>query len=217
MIKLFSLAKTFFQKQKPFISTQDFWETRYASGGNSGDGSYGRLAVFKANVLNSFLEENSIKSVVEFGCGDGHQLGLINYRNYIGIDISESVVAACRKKYSNDSSKKFLVNNEEGINFLKSAGKVELSISMDVLYHLIEDSLFENYMNALFAQSDKFVIIYSTNVDKKDADHVLHRKFTDWVAANKPDWTLMKEIENPYPGVGVQLSFANFFIYKKIA
>jgi len=216
MLKLFSFARTLFQKPRPFINTQNFWESRYASGGNSGDGSYGRLAAFKADVLNKFLEENSINTAIEFGCGDGHQLGLINYKNYLGLDISESVVNACRKKYANDSSKVFLVNNEESIKSLNSRDKAELGVSMDVLYHLIEDDLFERYMNLLFGQAQKFVIIYSTNVNKRDTDHVLHRKFTDWIVANKPGWTLIKEIENPYPGVGVQKSFANFFIYKKI-
>ena len=55
-------------------SSDQLWEKRYAKGGNSGAGSYGKLAVYKAKVLNEFIEENKneVNSVVEFGCGDGN-------------------------------------------------------------------------------------------------------------------------------------------------
>src|ERR1700689_4886366 len=65
-----------------------YWDSRYAGGGNSGDGSYGNLAKFKASVLNQFVAENRIASVVEFGCGDGNQVSLAEYPRYVGIDVS---------------------------------------------------------------------------------------------------------------------------------
>lgn len=43
-------------------------------GGTSGAGSYGVLAEFKAEVINSLLLEHSILTAIEFGCGDGSQL-----------------------------------------------------------------------------------------------------------------------------------------------
>ena len=57
-----------------FSGSGEFWESRYQRGETSGGGSYGRLAQFKAQTLNRFVEENEIASVIEFGCGDGHQL-----------------------------------------------------------------------------------------------------------------------------------------------
>jgi hypothetical protein len=36
----------------PFRDSVSYWETRYASGGNSGLGSYSKFAHFKADVLN---------------------------------------------------------------------------------------------------------------------------------------------------------------------
>src|SRR5262245_34936259 len=72
-----------------------YWDRRYAAGGTSGDGSYGHLAAFKARVLSTFVAENAITSCIEFGCGDGNQLGLIPWPRYIGLDVSVAAVTRC--------------------------------------------------------------------------------------------------------------------------
>ena len=64
------------QKQQTFNSAS-YWDSRYVSGGTSGAGSYGHLAEFKANVLNTFVANRNIKLVIEFGFGDGNQLILV--------------------------------------------------------------------------------------------------------------------------------------------
>ena len=74
--------------EKPDKQLIDYWENRYERGLTSGAGSYGRLAHFKAEVLNEYVNQNKILSVVEFGCGDGAQLSLAKYANYIGLDLS---------------------------------------------------------------------------------------------------------------------------------
>src|SRR5678815_1312722 len=74
-------------RQKDFGSAE-YWEERYREGGNSGSGSYNRLARYKADVLNKFVEDNNISSVIEFGSGDGAQLKLASYPRYIGVDVS---------------------------------------------------------------------------------------------------------------------------------
>ena len=48
-------------------SSADYWEARYRDGGNSGAGSYGRLALFKARFLNDFVRSENVQSVIEFG------------------------------------------------------------------------------------------------------------------------------------------------------
>ena len=84
--------------RRDLFESRKYWEDRYHQGGNSGAGSYGRLGQFKANVLNAFVSEWDIRSVIEWGCGDGHQLSLADYPEYLGIDISEKAVEICRKK-----------------------------------------------------------------------------------------------------------------------
>ena len=70
-------------KQTAFVGSQAFWEQHYAQGGTSGAGSYGKYAEFKADILNRFVQENSVRSVIEFGCGDGNQLSLARYPSYV--------------------------------------------------------------------------------------------------------------------------------------
>ncbi|MBI9084342.1 MAG: hypothetical protein JEZ11_12140 [Desulfobacterales bacterium] len=73
----------------------EYWERRYAQGGTSGAGSYGRLAEFKAEVLNTFVEERGVQNIIEFGCGDGNQLSLAKYPSYVGLDASKTAVTQC--------------------------------------------------------------------------------------------------------------------------
>ena len=49
-----------------FRGSAAYWDARYRAGGNSGAGSYGRLAAFKAEVLNEFVRRRGIRSIVEF-------------------------------------------------------------------------------------------------------------------------------------------------------
>lgn len=87
-----------------FTSSDAYWEERYRKGGNSGAGSYRKFAIFKAEVFNEFIERNGITSVIEHGCGDGNQLGLLKIQNYIGLEVSEEAVRRCRKLYSKNET-----------------------------------------------------------------------------------------------------------------
>jgi hypothetical protein len=198
------------------FESKKYWENRYNEGGNSGVGSYNFFAEFKADVINNFVSENKINTVIEFGHGDGNQLKLANYSNYIGFDVSETAVEECRKLFDKDNNKTFKLlreyNNE----------KADLTLSLDVIFHLIEDNVYEDYMEKLFNSSNKYVIIYSSNssnVEKeRTVTHVKHRKFSTWVEKNRSTWKLIKHIPNKYPYKGDYKtgSFADFFIYKKI-
>jgi len=75
-------------RKRKFRGSDTYWTSRYTRGKDSGSGSYGKFAAFKAGVLNDFIRENAIESVIEFGCGDGNQLGLMECPRYLGYDIS---------------------------------------------------------------------------------------------------------------------------------
>ena len=92
-------------RQFVFPGSKNYWEKRYSLGGNSGQGSYGKSAEFKSEILNKFVRENCISSVTEYGCGDGNQLTYAEYPQYIGLDISEQAVALSSDMFSEDSSK----------------------------------------------------------------------------------------------------------------
>ena len=90
------------------FKTREYWEKRYRDGGNSGAGSYGHLAEFKAQVINKFIEQHEIKSIIEWGCGDGNQLGMFECEKYTGYDVAETAIKMCREKYANDNKKQFI-------------------------------------------------------------------------------------------------------------
>jgi glycosyltransferase involved in cell wall biosynthesis len=199
------------------FNTALYWEERYKTGKNSGAGSYNHLAEFKADVINKFIAINNIESCIEFGCGDGNNLSLYKIKKYIGLDVSSKAVEICRNKFMNDASKKFY--ELEDFMELYPASRYDLSLSLDVIYHLIEEELFERYMTDLFRFSNKFVIIYSSDHEGRVASHVLHRKFTQWVKQKMLHWQLIQHIKNPYPydeKYPKDTSFADFYIYQKL-
>ena len=205
------------QQEAPnsFPGSETYWEQRYVNGGNSGVGSYGKFAMFKADIINRFVSEHDVKSVIEFGCGDGNQLKLANYPHYLGFDVSETAVSSCRKQFCSDDTKKFRLMKEY------NGERADLALSLDVIYHLIEDSIFENYMATLINASDRYIIIYSSDSDSNlwyEGIHVRHRKFTNWIAANMSCWKAIEHIPNKYPYTGdfLEGSFADFYIYEKV-
>jgi cyclopropane fatty-acyl-phospholipid synthase-like methyltransferase len=195
-----------------FTGSVDYWERRYSAGGNSGFGSYGRLAEYKADFLNRFVTAHEISSVIEHGCGDGAQLELANYPTYIGIDISPTALAMCKERFAEDGSKHFLQPDA-----VPEGTKADLAISLDVIYHLVEDSVFEAYMRQMLQSAGRFAIIYSSNMDREWPErHIRHRQFTRWIAQNKPEWSVRAVSENPYPydpADEANTSFADFYVF----
>jgi SAM-dependent methyltransferase len=195
-----------------FSGSAMFWEERYATGGTSGPGSYGDLAQGKAEFLNSFIVNHGVRSVIEFGCGDGNQLSLAQYPHYIGLDVSRAAAERCKHRFAHDRTKSFFLY--DGTCFVDHQGLfvADVAVSLDVIYHLVEDSIFEAYMTHLFAAGRRYVIVYSTNaVIRDDAPHVLHRQFSSWVEEHCSGWRLI-EVTNG-PGTGSRR--ADFFVYER--
>ncbi len=208
-------------KRKRNFTSGSYWEGRYEKGGNSGAGSYGRLAVFKADFLNDFVKKHKINQTIEFGVGDGAQLKLFTFPNYIGFDVSKASIDLCKNIFLKDKTKSFFLYNPDSFIDNHQIFKGELALSLDVIYHLVEDTVFDKYMKDLFSCSAKYVIIYASDTDdNKDnyAQHVKHRKFSKWVAKNQKNWRLEKVVKNKYSIETNEIdeSFADFFIYKKI-
>lgn len=198
----------------PFPGSEQYWIERYEAGRTSGAGSYDELAEFKAEVVNGFVASHGIKSVMEFGCGDGNQLKLADYPSYAGFDVSPRAVELCREIFRGDDTKQCLLMEDY------QGQTAELTLSLDVVYHLVEDEVFESYMKILFGAAERFVIIYSTNSDMREEQqsrHVRHRIFSEWVDANATEWKLREHVPNRYPpdGSGTRGSSADFFIYKR--
>ncbi len=194
------------------FSSAAYWEARYRANGASGAGSLGRLARFKAGVINRFVADNQVRSAIDLGCGDGSQLGLLDLpAGYVGVDASPAALAVCAARCPG----RRLVGTEA----VATLAPAEMTLSLDVLYHLTEEAVFAGVLAALFGLAQRFVLIYSSNVEVGfTAPHVRHRRFTDAVAATQPDWRLVAHLPNPYPfdpGAPDETSFADFFVYAR--
>ncbi|MGZ6791310.1 MAG: hypothetical protein ACXVGH_00020 [Mycobacteriales bacterium] len=178
-----------------------YWELRYAAGGTSGTGSYGELATFKAEVLNRFVAEHRVTSVVELGCGDGNQLALADYPSYVGLDVAPSALDRCIAAFADDASKSFYLYDPERFADRRHAFRCDLALSLDVLFHLVEDQVFDRYLDLLFDCGGRFVGVYSSNAALPDPEpHVRHREFTSLVARRHPQWRLVEHVPNPHRG-----------------
>jgi len=196
------------------IDYKKYWYNRYAKGDTSGAGSYGLLADFKAEVINNFIVNNNIDSVIDFGCGDGNQLIIANYKKYMGLDVAESSIAICIARFQNDKTKSF--TKYDPLSFLNNGYfSADLVLSLDVLYHIIPENEFIKSLEDIFSCSGKYVILYTSinayerEVYKKGV-HVRHRDVISYLTKFK-DFEVIDIVPQKYP----QLSSASFIILKR--
>lgn len=167
------------------------------------------MAAYKANFLNTFVQQHSIDSVVELGCGDGRQLQLACYPKYIGLDIAASAVERCKNLFSEDYSKQFDVYAPEC--FDPDAFQADLAISLEVIFHLTEERLYRLYMQHLFQLSNRWVIIFSSDEEEYGRSmfpHFRQRRFSVDVPEG---WVLRQRVENPHR----DRSVSDFFVFEK--
>lgn len=163
-----------------------YWEARYASAGTSGSGSAGEAARSKAAYVNDLIRREQVRSVVDWGCGDGRQLDWLDLpAAYLGVDIAPAAITRCIERHPDRA---FLVW-PEGIEVLVRA---ELALSLDVIFHLVDDGDFESYWDRLFASATRLVLVHATDHDACGARHVRHRRHAHltpdgWALVDRPD------------------------------
>lgn len=189
-----------------------YWEKRYAAGGTSGAGSYGAAAEWKAGVVNRWLKENEITSVVDLGCGDGNQLAALDCPRYLGLDVSRTAVRLCAERFESDPSKSFLRYDPEALFDRAGWLRADAAMSLEVIFHLVESEVYETYMRHLFAVADRYVIICNNSESGgRVAPHLRFRSFTDWVAENCGEWQQIAR-EDPPQDLGL---VSSFYLYRR--
>jgi len=199
------------QRMKNFDSSEDYWKERYSTGGNSGEGSYEEFAIHKAEVINDFIEKNGIKSVIEFGSGDGNQLSYFKVDTYTGYEVSPTVVDSCNAKYNEDDSRSFFLTSDYDDR------KADLTLSLDVIYCIPEEDMYAEYMKTLFAASSKYVLVFSPDIAlyNENLPHLRYRVFTEWVKNNITDFKLHSFVENKNHEA-TDSPVSDFYFYEKI-
>jgi hypothetical protein len=114
------------------------------------------------------------------------------------------VIDKCQKKYEGNKKIRFVYSLSEMDN-------VELIMSLDVTYHIIEDDLFIKYLNDLFLLSTKYVLIYSVNSSvATTVPHMKYRKFVEWIYENMENVKLIDEKKYPNKNNGI-----GFYLFEK--
>lgn len=199
-----------------YVDVAAYWEKRYQQGGSSGAGSVGRLASFKTQFLNDFIANNKIIDMIDHGCGDGMQQAHLDVNLYTGYDISITAVNRCIDLYGNLLGRSFLPYSR------RFGLYADLAVSLDVIYHLVDDKIYYSYLEDLFASGRRFVIIYSTDYDKSDEcpPHMRHRDFKSWVK-EKSSFRLVRKVLNPYNSCDScdedNASPCSFFVFERMA
>ena len=199
-------------RRRRFTGSGSYWEQRYASGGSSGSGSYGAAAQWKAEVINAWVAERGITSVIDYGCGDGNQLSLASYPRYLGLDRSATAVRRCIARFADDPTKSFLAYDPATTADPAGWLRADAALSLEVLFHLVEDDVREDYLRRLFAGAERYVVICSTDGPvATQGPHERHQAFTPWVQAHAPQWQLVERVSPP---AGVALA-SDLFLYQR--
>jgi SAM-dependent methyltransferase len=144
----------------------EYWNSRYVNGGSSGAGSYGQEALMKATIINHWVQQFGIRTISEFGCGDG--ANLLMYKipiAYSGYDISPKAIEICKEKTRK-------IPNSLKYEFTSDLKNLELSshlmLCLDVWFHQTSDKDFLDMCDLLFNKfCGKYIIIYSTDTNSQ--------------------------------------------------
>lgn len=187
-----------------------YWDRRYREGRTSGAGSEGDEGAYKAAYLSKFLADHDVKTVVDWGCGDGQVLELVEFpaqTQYIGVDVSPTIVERMRKRFDGP---RHLFHTVDAFATLTRT-HFELALSFDVLFHFPADEDYHAYLTRLFQSAEKYIMIYATNyAGGRTARHVFRREFTPDIAERFPAWELTT-VETP-----LREGLASFFVYEKV-
>lgn len=207
-------------RDSQFPGSAEFWERHYAAGRNSGPGSFGHLAEFKARVIADLCQKWNVESVIEWGCGDGNQLARLTVPRYVGLDVSRTAVESCISRFAGDPDKSFFWYDSRFFHDNQGIFSADLALSLDVIYHLVEDITFHTYMRRLFSSARRYVLIYSSDIDglRYTQRHVRDRKFSDWIEQNEPDWQRRWTKKNSFPFTGSEStgSLSDFYCYSRV-
>lgn len=194
---------------RPFFNSARYWQRRYSSGRTSGAGSRGANAEYKAAFINEFIRSHGVATVIEFGFGDRVQLEMCEYSGYLGFEVSRTAILERRRQFRGNVNRRFKHLDDY-------AGETaDLTVSLDVLYHLVERRVYEEHLTKLFEASRRHVLIFSTAFDctARTARHAKHRNFLNWIEENCSGWRSRAVAP---PRVDRRDAAADFYLFERI-
>lgn len=177
---------------------------------NSGLGSRGQLAKFKADFVSKFVKDNNIQTMIDFGCGDLHNSSMIEVPSYLGVDIVE------HKMPENPKADVFETTVSRFDEF-ECEEPADMVLCMDVLYHILENE--QDYLKAalenMLKSTKKYLVIYAQDSYDKNIVWKGHMFNCPWrQLLEKMEVNLVYHQKQEEYGDGPR-SDAVFFVYEK--
>jgi len=158
----------------PKFNYKDYWDERYKKGQNSGSGSYGSNADFKADIIDQVIKEYEVETLLDFGCGDGNQISLIKSQvDYCGYDVSETTIQNCETKFKGDERKQFHVFDPMIYN---PTPAFDMTMCLDCLFHVTIEEEWLKTIDCICKCSEKVVLIV-TNTEEIRGEYFPHVNF----------------------------------------
>lgn len=202
---------------KILTSSYQYWAERYINTNFKNSSGNGRLKFrlrYKAKMLNKIFETYTITKIADFGCGDGLLASRLKCAKYYGIEINSEIVSNLKNKFFEKKEFEFSTKFES-----RWRNKIDASISVDVIFHLVEKDVYQKYMNELFSTDAKYVIIRAYNHESQGTgrnSHILHREFLNTVKKYFPNYNLINESPPRRRHIYLSDSDKNqFFVFKK--
>jgi len=196
------------------LDEQKYWDELYKSGWGSGAGSRGNLLDFKAKFLNDCFQRNEVNNVFDFGCGDGQLAKLLKVKRYCGVDVSGEAVKICSALLPQHSFQRREFESCTPQFISSCLPEVECCMCIDVLYHIMQDSVLEATISNLFRTRAKLVVLYTVPDEQlKDIGifgGVRYRKIGDFLRKHSGSYQL---VQVQGPPVGTK---AHFFVFKSV-
>lgn len=192
------------------MNSKEIWKNRAA---NSGLGSRGARANYKADYISNFVKENKIDKIIDFGCGDLIVAKDIEVGNYVGVDIVDHKLPP--KEEIKPNSFKVIVSSFDEFDENETS---QLVINLDMLYHILENEskYLEDTIETLYNASEEFIIIYAQDSFRSDIKWSGHMFNSPWrqILENNYKVELVKQEDEFEFGSPIH-SDAVFFVYRK--
>jgi SAM-dependent methyltransferase len=169
---------------RPPLTTAEYWQWRYTSFRGSGAGNYGLEGKYKTRIVNEALREHGVTSVLDVGCGDGTAAARLDVQGYVGYDPSPAAVERCR-----------ILLPDRQLTTTVPSETFDATLSLDVIYHLVDDAGYAAYLDILFGRARRVVIVYGTHQVGVGPAHVRHRL---WLADVPPEWHVVQVVQGPF-------------------